>query len=235
MFIHKGAALLVVGATLAALRQQRQLDRRVAGARPAADAGVARAPDAGPPGDVRGPTTIGLARPIGKPVPTGKKIAFISCGVQACEIQGNIIKQGAADLGWTASTISTDGSPEQLQNAFETALRQGADAVILNAVNRAAVAKQIAEAKQQGRRVRDLLQHRPRRRRDPGERRRHRQQREDRPEPRGRDRGRQPGQGEHALRQHLGVRDPQGARHAVPEHVLSSCARTAATPRSTSR
>jgi len=96
------------------------------------------------------PTSIGLTTPIGKPVPTGKKVAFISCGVEACEIQGDIIKQGAADLGWTASTIGTDGSPEQLQNAFQTALRQGADAVILNAVNRASVAKQIEKAEQQG-------------------------------------------------------------------------------------
>ena len=96
------------------------------------------------------PTSIGLTTPIGKPIPAGKKVVFISCGVEACEIQGDIIKQGAADLGWTASTIGTDGSPEQLQNAFETALRQGADAVILNAVNRAAVAKQIEKAKQQG-------------------------------------------------------------------------------------
>jgi ABC-type sugar transport system substrate-binding protein len=96
------------------------------------------------------PTSIGLDQPVGKPIPTGKKIVFISCGVQACEVQGDIIKQGAADLGWTASTISTDGSPEQLQNAFKTALRQGANAVILNAVNRATVAKQIEQAKQQG-------------------------------------------------------------------------------------
>ena len=96
------------------------------------------------------PTTIGLAQAVDKPVPAGKKVVFISCGVQACEIQGDIIKQGAADLGWTATTIATDGSPEQLQNAFKTALRQGADAIILNAVNRAAVAKQIEEAKQKG-------------------------------------------------------------------------------------
>ena len=96
------------------------------------------------------PTTLGLTTPIGKPVPAGKKVVFISCGVQACEIQGDIIKQGAADLGWTATSIGTDGSPEQLQNAFKTALRQGADAVILNAVNRATVAQQIEEAKQKG-------------------------------------------------------------------------------------
>jgi ABC-type sugar transport system substrate-binding protein len=96
------------------------------------------------------PTSIGLTKPIGKPVPAGKKVVFISCGVQACETQGDIIKQGASDLGWTASTIGTDGSPEQLQNAFETAMRQGADAIILNAVNRASVAKQIEAAKQRG-------------------------------------------------------------------------------------
>src|SRR5215218_4111895 len=96
------------------------------------------------------PTTLGLTAAIDKDIPAGKKVAFISCGVEACEIQGDIIKQGAADLGWTASTIGTDGSPEQLQNAFETALRQGADAVILNAVNRASVAKQIEKAKQEG-------------------------------------------------------------------------------------
>jgi ribose transport system substrate-binding protein len=112
-------------------------------------AGVAKATALAQKATTR-PTSIGLTKPIGKPVPTGKKVAFISCGVEACEIQGDIIKQGAADLGWTASTIGTDGSPEQLQNAFQTALRQGADAVILNAVNRASVAKQIEKAEQQG-------------------------------------------------------------------------------------
>ena len=95
------------------------------------------------------PESIGSLAPIGKPVPTGKEIAFISCGVEACEVQGDIIKQGAADLGWTAKTIGTDGSPEQLQNAFGTALRQGADAVILNAVTRSVVARQLEQAQQQ--------------------------------------------------------------------------------------
>jgi ABC-type sugar transport system substrate-binding protein len=96
------------------------------------------------------PSTITVTQPISKPVPTGKKVVFISCGVEACNVQGKIIAQGARDLGWSASTIATDGSPEKLQGAFETALRNGADAVILNAVNRAAVAKQIAEAKKKG-------------------------------------------------------------------------------------
>ena len=113
------------------------------------DAGVAEAAAVAQKATER-PTSIGLTTPIGKPVPRGKKVAFISCGVEACEIQGDIIKQGAADLGWTASTIGTDGSPEQLQNAFQTALRQGADAVILNAVTRSVIAKPLEQAKKQG-------------------------------------------------------------------------------------
>jgi ABC-type sugar transport system substrate-binding protein len=75
------------------------------------------------------PTSVGLTKPVGKAIPKGKKVVFISCGAQACEVQG---------------------SPEQLQNAFQTAMRQGANAIILNAVDRATLSKQIAEAKQKG-------------------------------------------------------------------------------------
>ena len=99
---------------------------------------------------VKRPASVGLSKPVGKAIPAGKKLFFISCGVEACNTQGDIIKQGAADLGWTSTTIATDGSPEQLQGAFQTALRKGADAVILNAADRATLSKQIEEAKNKG-------------------------------------------------------------------------------------
>ena len=121
----QGAALLVLGAALAGgdrMRQQR-LGRLGRSERWRRRASPRRR--RWPRRRRRGRRPSGSRQPIGKPVPTGKKVVFISCGVQACEIQGNIIKQGAADLGWTASTIGTDGSPEQLQNAFETALAPG--------------------------------------------------------------------------------------------------------------
>ena len=145
---HKGAALLVLGLALVAATGCGSNSGGSA-AQSGGGAGVAEAQTLTRQATTR-PTSIGLTKPIGKPVPTGKKVVFISCGVEACEIQGNIIKQGAADLGWTAETIGTDGSPEQLQNAFKTALRQGADGVIINAVNRASVAKQIEQAKKEG-------------------------------------------------------------------------------------
>jgi ABC-type sugar transport system substrate-binding protein len=145
----KGAGLLALGAAIVAAGCGDSESSGGSAAQSGGGAGVAKAQTLAEKVTAR-PTSIGLTAPIDKPVPTGKKVAFISCGVEACEIQGDIIKQGAADLGWTAETIGTDGSPEQLQNAFETALRQGADAVILNAVNRESVAKQIDKAEQQG-------------------------------------------------------------------------------------
>jgi ABC-type sugar transport system substrate-binding protein len=96
------------------------------------------------------PTTISVTKKILRKIPTGKKIFFISCGAQACTLQGDIVKQGAADLGWKSTFINTDGSPQQEQAAFETALRQGADGIILNAVTPSALSSQIAEAKAKG-------------------------------------------------------------------------------------
>ena len=147
--LRKGLALVVLGGALVAVGCGSDDSDSSGSSAQGGGAGVKEALSLAEKATTR-PTSIGLTAKIGKDVPAGKKVAFISCGVEACEIQGDIIKQGAADLGWTASAIGTDGSPEQLQNAFETALRQGADAVILNAVNRDSVAKQIEKAEQQG-------------------------------------------------------------------------------------
>ena len=80
------------------------------------------------------PTSIGVSVPITKPIPTGKKVVFISCGTDTCTLQGSIIAQGAKELGWTASTIVTDGSAPQIQAAMTSAIRSGANGIILNAV-----------------------------------------------------------------------------------------------------
>jgi ABC-type sugar transport system substrate-binding protein len=96
------------------------------------------------------PTAVTVTAPVGKPIATGKKVVFISCGAAQCQLQGKIIAEGAAKLGWTASTISTDGSPAQIQNAFNTALRNGANAVILNATLRSEITSQLAAAQSKG-------------------------------------------------------------------------------------
>ena len=96
------------------------------------------------------PTTISVTTPIDKPIPTGKKITFVSCGVEACAIQGPILDAAASTLGWTVDQVATDGSPEKVQGAIESAIRGGSDAVILNAADRDAYSKQIADAQKAG-------------------------------------------------------------------------------------
>jgi ABC-type sugar transport system substrate-binding protein len=95
------------------------------------------------------PTEETVTKPIDKPIPSGKKIAFISCGTSQCQLQGDIIAEAAGHLGWTSRKLATDGSPTQVQEAFTTALRDGVDAVILNASTRDAIAKQLDQAKAQ--------------------------------------------------------------------------------------
>src|SRR5438132_164237 len=41
------------------------------------------------------PSNITVSTPIGKPIPSGKKLVFISCGAAQCQLQGNIVKEAA--------------------------------------------------------------------------------------------------------------------------------------------
>jgi ribose transport system substrate-binding protein len=92
------------------------------------------------------PTQITVTEPVGKPIPTGKTITFVSCGVEACAVQGPILAEGAKMLGWTVEQVATDGTPEKVQGAIDAAIRRGSDAVILNAADRDQIARQLKEA-----------------------------------------------------------------------------------------
>jgi ABC-type sugar transport system substrate-binding protein len=91
------------------------------------------------------PATVTVTTPVGKAIPSGKKIAFISCGAAPCILQGNIVAEAASALGWTSNTIGTDGSPTQIQGAYETAIRQGVDAIVTTAALRAEIEAQIPQ------------------------------------------------------------------------------------------
>lgn len=74
------------------------------------------------------PTGSGAAKlvstPIGKPVPAGKKVYFVSCGAPACDAIGQIVVQAAKVVNWTAVVLHTDGSPQQIQNAWAQIVRE---------------------------------------------------------------------------------------------------------------
>ncbi len=100
---------------------------------------------------VKRPTSIGLTARIKKKIPTGKKIVYISCGaISACTAHITYIKDATKRLGWSASMITTDGSPQQIQAAWNSALRSGADGIIETAISRSILETQIRAAKSKG-------------------------------------------------------------------------------------
>jgi ribose transport system substrate-binding protein len=76
------------------------------------------------------PTSIGITTPIGKPVPTGKTIDFIQCGVPACKTEGEIFEAAASALGWSIKSINAGTTPEEIKAAYEQAIKDEPDAVL---------------------------------------------------------------------------------------------------------
>lgn len=64
------------------------------------------------------PTEISVTEPIGKPVPQDKTLGFVSCGADVCIELGKALTAAADVLGWEVRTINTDGSVEQIANAW---------------------------------------------------------------------------------------------------------------------
>jgi ribose transport system substrate-binding protein len=69
-------------------------------------------------------------KPIGKPIPAGKKLVFINCGAPACTNMGASFKQAASVLGWNVNEIQAQPTPQSIQAAFSEAVRQRPDGVV---------------------------------------------------------------------------------------------------------
>ena len=91
------------------------------------------------------PTSIGITQPVGKPIPEGKEIWWISCGVPACVTLGETFSEGAKELGWTTKVINTDGSPGQIKSAWEQAVTAKPDAVTSSGTDVSQISKQLGE------------------------------------------------------------------------------------------
>jgi ABC-type sugar transport system substrate-binding protein len=114
-----------------------------------ADAGLAQAQAHVTEAETR-PTQINITTPVSKPVPTGKKIMFISCGGANCALESNIIKSATDKLGWTLQTINTDGSPEQAKAAWTQAVTKKPDAVLYTATDRSIIDPQLRQLQKEG-------------------------------------------------------------------------------------
>jgi ribose transport system substrate-binding protein len=96
------------------------------------------------------PSSITVTAPVAKTVPSGKKVVYISCGVSVCQLQGQIVATAAKALGWTSSTVATAGTPTSVIAAYQTAIHQGANAIVTTAALRAEIASVVPTLQQKG-------------------------------------------------------------------------------------
>jgi len=76
------------------------------------------------------PTSIGITTPVGKPIPKGKVIDFIQCGVPACAVEGNILQSATQLLGWKFERLNAGTSSQTIADAYQQAVSNKPAAVI---------------------------------------------------------------------------------------------------------
>ncbi|MTD54326.1 sugar ABC transporter substrate-binding protein [Amycolatopsis pithecellobii] len=96
------------------------------------------------------PTALPSTTPVGKPVPPGKTVDFISCPAAECNQFAGLLTDSAKKLGWTLKAINTDGSPGSQQQAFAQIARDRADAAIYVGIDRTVYERYLPELKANG-------------------------------------------------------------------------------------
>lgn len=78
----------------------------------------------------KNPTSIGVTTPVGKPIPSGKTIDFMSCGTTTCQELGQITKEAGEVLGWTVKVINAGTTAESVHAAWLQVARELPDGVV---------------------------------------------------------------------------------------------------------
>jgi ribose transport system substrate-binding protein len=78
---------------------------------------------------------LGDVPAIGKPVPKGKTIDFVTCGPAACLPPATFTKQAASKVGWKVKVINGGVDPESNKNAMAQAVKDSPDAVVFEGLD----------------------------------------------------------------------------------------------------
>jgi ribose transport system substrate-binding protein len=76
------------------------------------------------------PTKIPVKVGISKPIPSGKTIDFVVCGVPECTVLVAPLQAAAAKLGWTIVPIPGGLTPETILNAWDQIVQNHPDGVL---------------------------------------------------------------------------------------------------------
>jgi ribose transport system substrate-binding protein len=90
------------------------------------------------------PASIGLPA-FSKPIPAGKTVSFVHCGVAVCDTIAAAIKNAAAILGWKVDVLPTNGTPASVKAAWDTVVRLHPDVALGSGFDRALFASEASQ------------------------------------------------------------------------------------------
>jgi ribose transport system substrate-binding protein len=93
------------------------------------------------------PSSTGVTVKVGKPIPRGEHVAYISCGTPSCAQIGTVIRQATDMLGWTLTVFNTDGTPGTEKTAFDQAITEKVSAIMYNSINASTFATELPDLK----------------------------------------------------------------------------------------
>jgi ribose transport system substrate-binding protein len=96
------------------------------------------------------PTTIGITEPIKGEIPTGKKIAFMNCGVEVCIALSKAVQEAAGILGWTVEDVNVGASPDEISGAWNRVAGGDYDGVIASGLPSVLFADAVDKLKKKG-------------------------------------------------------------------------------------
>jgi ribose transport system substrate-binding protein len=97
------------------------------------------------------PTQITSTVKVGKPVPKGKTLYFITCGsTPECTQEGPIVQQADNLLGWKTVVLNNDGTPQQWKSDFNQVVQAKPAAVLYSAIPQADFASEVPALKKNG-------------------------------------------------------------------------------------
>jgi ABC-type sugar transport system substrate-binding protein len=97
------------------------------------------------------PSKIVVTQPVGKTIPTGKKIAYLENGVSSGKILGDSLEEAAELLGWEVTRIKpTSQDTSGFVAAMEQAMNENVDAITYESLNSTTFPSELAKAKERG-------------------------------------------------------------------------------------
>ena len=81
------------------------------------------------------PTSLEVTVPITKPIPTGKRLDFLTCSSPGCAVIASRFVTAASILGWHVKVLTVAPSADAIVSAYDTAIRDKPDGVAVAAVS----------------------------------------------------------------------------------------------------